>query len=168
MGEELEKAGNKSNWRKSKEGRQIIFTSMDVVGLYPNMNIKRCAEECGQEIMESKVEYKNIDFEMAGKFIASNMTQEDIDKEGLSRIIPRRKSKFGVRPGETTQELYSKREKDGEGIEVEKDSKWCKVWGVLTKQDERKMLKKVLEIGITTLMRNHVYQFEGRSRVQRD
>ena len=51
---------------------------------------------------------------------------------------------------------------------MEKDSKWCKVRGVLTKQDERKMLKKVLEIGITTLMRNHVYQFEGRSRVQRE
>ena len=29
-------------------------------------------------------------------------------------------------------------------------------------------MRKVLEIGITTIMRNHVYQFEGKSRVQRE
>ena len=82
--------------------------------------------------------------------------------------MSRRKSKFGVRPGDTTQELYSKREIDEEGSEIEVDSKWCKVRGIMTRTDKRKLLKKVLELGIMTLMRNHIYQFEGKSRVQRE
>ena len=38
----------------------------------------------------------------------------------------------------------------------------------LSKREKRKLLGKVVEIGVMTLMRNHVYQFEGKNRVQRE
>ena len=63
---------------------------MDVVALYPNLLIRRSAEEVGREMIESDVKYSNIDYDMAGRFVASNMSQELINKEGLHRIVPRR------------------------------------------------------------------------------
>ena len=46
---------------------------MDVVSLYPNITIKRSAEEVGKEMEESTVEYADVDYELAGKFIASSI-----------------------------------------------------------------------------------------------
>ena len=106
------KAGEQQSrleWKKSRERKKVIITSMDVIALYPNLRIERCAVEVGKEIEETQVEYENIDYELGGKFIASNMTQADIDREGLTRIVPRRKSKFGTRPG-GTQKSYIIRE----------------------------------------------------------
>ena len=42
--------------------------------------------------------------------MASNMSQLEIDREKLTRIVPRRKNGFGVRPGATTKELCDQRE----------------------------------------------------------
>ena len=77
------------DWKRSKEGQKVIITSMDVVALYPNLRIERCAVEVGKEMEESEIEYENVDYELGGRFIASNMTQTDVDREGLSRIIQR-------------------------------------------------------------------------------
>ena len=91
---------------------------MDVKALYPNLNIKRSAEECAREIEESEIEFENVDYKWAGKFIVSNLSQSKIDKAGLSQIVPRRKHHFGTRPGGTTQELYDKREYGKDGVEI--------------------------------------------------
>ena len=137
--------------------------------MYPNLNIKRSAKECGREIEDTEVEYENVDYKWAGRFIASNMNQDEIYREGLNNIVPRRKNGFGTRPGATTKELYDKREYDKVGgKEIEKESKWREVRRVLSRKEKRKLLRKVLEISITTLMRNHIYQFEGKTRVQRE
>ena len=82
--------------------------------------------------------------------------------------MPRRRSKCGVRPGPTTKELHSKREYCEEGEEVEKESKWREVRKVLSRREKRKLLGKVVELGILILMRNHIYQFEGKARIQKE
>ena len=64
--------------------------------------------------------------------------------------------------------MYEKREYLETGEEVEKDSKWREVSRELSKREKRKLLGKVVEIGVMILMRNHVYQFEGKNRVQRE
>ena len=146
----------------------MIIASMDVVALYPSLNIKRSAEEVRKEMEETDIEYDNVDYKWAGKFIASNMSQEDINLEGLSNIVPRRRKIFGVRPGSTTQELYSKKEYTEERTEKKGKSKWREVTRELSAKEKRKLLGKVVEIEVTILMKNHVYQFEGKARVQRE
>ena len=93
------------------------------------------------------------------------MSQEEVDRKGLSSIIPRRKKKSGTRPGGTTKELHQKREYLETGEEIDRDSKWREVTRVLNRKEKRKILRKVVEIGVRTLMKNHVYQFEGKCRV---
>ena len=54
---------------------------------------------------ESSVEIVNVDYETAVLFIASNSSQEQVNSWGMGKYVPRRKSKNGVRPGATTEEL---------------------------------------------------------------
>ena len=88
-----------------KEGKNVVVGSMDVVGLYPNLNIRKSAEAVGKAARESKIEYVNTNWEHAQKYVAMCMSQEEIDKEGLGAVIPRRKSKKGTRPGLSDEEL---------------------------------------------------------------
>ena len=37
---------------------------------------------------ESLVEFNEVDYRFAGKFIAANMSQEQMDNKGLTRIVP--------------------------------------------------------------------------------
>ena len=142
----------------------MIVTSMDVIGLYPNLDINRSAEECGKEMEETQVKYKNVDMLWAGKFVASNMSQSKIDKEGLRNLIPRRKKRCGVRPGSTTKELYERKKYDENGDEKENESKWVILKTEYNEKEKRRVLMKVVELGIKILMRNHVYQFEGKNQ----
>ena len=86
------------NLRQKPTNQQQSLTSKKeptvVVGLYPNLNIRRSAEECRREAEESQVEYEGLDYEFAGKFIASNLSQAEVDKAGMSRIVPRRRYNF--------------------------------------------------------------------------
>ena len=43
-----------------KANQKVVVASMDVVGLYPNLNIKRTAEECGKEAEETEVEFEKV------------------------------------------------------------------------------------------------------------
>ena len=43
-----------------------------------------------------------------------------------------------------TKELYDSRDYDEEGEEIEKDREWGRIRGELTKQDKRKILRKIL------------------------
>ena len=100
---------------------------------------------------------QNMDYEMGGKIIASNMTQEQINREGLHEIVPRRLKRKGVRPGNTTKELHARRKISKTGVEQEQISKWTKVRQILTEQDKRKIISKVVEIRVRMVMENHMY-----------
>ena len=82
-------------------------------------------------------------------------------------IFPRRRSKNGTRPGPTTAELYRRREVNEEGEDVETETKWRTVRKVLTAEDKRRLLRKTIEIAIKILMKNHIYQFEGKNKIQK-
>ena len=60
-------AKSRLEWKRSKEGREVIITSMDVIALYPNLRIERCAEEVGREVEETEVEYENVDYRLGGE-----------------------------------------------------------------------------------------------------
>jgi len=79
----------------------ILVTGMDIMALYPNLNIEKCAVEMGKEAEVTKLKYHNIN-ETAGILIESNMSQEQVNIYRFSDILPRRGNKNGVRPGAIT------------------------------------------------------------------
>ena len=48
------------------------------------------------------------------------------------------------------------------GEEIVRESKWVVRRKVLTREERRKVISKVIEIGIRTTFRNHVYQWGGQ------
>ena len=112
-----EERQREETWRGTKAKEKVIVASMDVVGLYPNLNIARSAEEVGREVEGTSLKFMNVDYHLAGRFIASNMSQEAVERDGLGKIVP----------GSTTAELYNKRLYGEEGEELERESKWKKI-----------------------------------------
>ena len=74
----------------------------------------------------------------------------------------------GTRPGATTGELGKRRRFDSEGEEIERESLWIFRRRELSKEERVKVVCKVIEIGIRTTFRNHVYQWGGDYYFQRE
>ena len=108
---------------------------------------------------ESNIQICNVDFETAVVFIASNSSPGQVYDWGMSDYIPRRKSKGGVRPGATTGELGKRRRFNKEGEEIERVSKWVVRRRELNAEEKKKVISKVIEIGVKTTLQNHVYQW---------
>ena len=165
----LEKANETvREWKEKGEGIDLVIGSMDVEALYPSLQIERTAVAMGQMMEETSVEYKNIDFDTATRFIASNASEADIWKWGMGKYIPRRRHKQGSRPGPTTAELGVKRKYDSLGEEIVGESKWVVKRKILTEKEKRKVLGKIVEIGTRLVFRNHVYQWGGRFYIQKE
>jgi hypothetical protein len=61
-------------------------------------------------IMNSKMDIMNVDWVEVGKYLAAMMTREEIEEEGLSHVIPKRR---GVRLRRITKN-YSQQKKNAE------------------------------------------------------
>ena len=77
----------------------------DAEAFYPNLDIDVAANEAKQEIMESELEIKGLDTEELALFLACTMTQEEIDQEGLTHVVHKRRNKKGPRPGLTCKAI---------------------------------------------------------------
>ena len=74
-----------------EKGVNVIVTSEDVDGLYPNIDILASAKICGEAVRNSKIQFERIDYLWAGKYIACTCSQKEIDEIGLGQIAPKRK-----------------------------------------------------------------------------
>ena len=119
---------------------------MDVEALYPSIEIERTSVALGEMMEETEVEYENIDYETAARFIASNTAESTITKWGMADIIPRRRFSKGVRPGPTTAELGRKRKYNEKGEELQGETKWYFRRKTLSKAEKKHILGKVVEI----------------------
>ena len=140
----------------------VVIGSMDVEALYPSIQVNRSTRIVGEMVEESKLKIENVDYNTAVRYIASNSSQADIFKWGMKQIIPRRKCKTGVRPGATTDELHRRRRYNEEGEEIEGESKWVVARKDLSEKEMKSVVAKVIEIGVRTTFRNHVYQWGGQ------
>ena len=67
--------------------KNVIIASMDIDKLFPNMKIKPMMKEVNQMIVESKIEFKEIDYENASKYLGEEMTIEEILEEEMEEIL---------------------------------------------------------------------------------
>ena len=70
------------------------------------MDRNRVAKECNRRLRESNIKFEGINYKWAGKYLAMTMKEEEIEKEGLSELVPKRRYKMGSRPGITTREVF--------------------------------------------------------------
>ena len=145
---------------KVKEcGQNVCVGSGDVVGLYPSLEHEHSAKLCGELVLRCPAEFKNCDYNVAAVFLAANCARSELVEDGLAGVIPNRKFKRGAFPEQSTPELLS-REKLGTST-PQNPSKFLPVRDNITDIHKRKLLAKVVEVGVRKVIKNHAYMWKG-------
>ena len=73
--------------------------SLDVKALYPSLDIPICAEIAKQRLIGGDLKFDGVCYKTATHYLALNMTQEEVTRNGLGEVVPMRRHKNGERPG---------------------------------------------------------------------
>ena len=112
-----------------------------------------------QEVEESDLDVK-MDVREVALYLACAMTQEEIDEEGLSDVVHKRKHKKGSRPGLTSKAVM------GGPATRHKDSPWLSPAREPARGERMKMLGCLLAHATKLVMKNHFYSFDNVVRKQ--
>ena len=118
--------------------------SMDVKSLYPSLTKNVCKDAMKWLVQRSELTIINVDWDQVVRYVAVNMSPADIDKEGVSDVIPGR-AKVSRRKI-TTNCLKSKTA----------DTDWLEA-NPPTLEQKTKLIGLVLAIAVETIMSQHTY-----------
>ena len=138
----------------------VMVGSLDVQALYPSLDQDHAAELVSQMVHDSKARLTGINYRCVQTFVASNMTEKEVEDQGFVEVLLARLKKGGNRPGPRTLEL---RTKIPEGKEEPPGSKWEETNPDkdLTEQQRRQILSEAVRLAVKIVFSNHVYQFCG-------
>ena len=144
------------------ERRKTVVWSSDVKALYPSFKVEEVAKTISKEFEESKLEI-DVNDEELGLYIALVSNRERIESLGLTDVTSTWKNEGsrGQRPGITTAEVMG-------GMKAKSKSLFNKPEWSPSKKQRKQMIALALEYGISTVMSNHTYQFDGEVFMQKD
>ena len=102
-------------------GKRVVVGSLDVEALYPALDIEIVARECAEEIIESGIEFIEVDTHKAGIYLKINNSEEDNTERKINHLLPERKSNKGRKPGIRTKELRRRSRVKNKGEEEVKE-----------------------------------------------
>ena len=85
-----------------QDKQEVVVIGADVEALYPSLLDIEIANICYNTIMKSSISFNNINYRKALLYLAISMNKTDQRTSPLWRILPRRISRGGVRPGVTS------------------------------------------------------------------
>ena len=85
------------------EGDPVIV-AYDFVTMYPSLEAKAAAKDAHDSVMVSPLEFSNVNYKEAVKYIASNMSEVEVENSDLRRVLPRRQNRKSTRPASRGQE----------------------------------------------------------------
>ena len=141
---------------------KLLVGSLDVKALYPSLDIPFAAKTICDEYVMSNIDFESdsINIFELGLYLVLTVENDVLTACGLKDYCPRRRNTLGRKPTITGQAFSSaagKREGMWYAPKHQKPDK----------QTLKKMIGKAIEVGINTVMRNHVYKFAGEMRVQK-
>ena len=121
-------------------------------------------------MMETTMEFENVDMREIAKYLAINMSKEDQRNLHIISCIPDRvvelegTARGNVGMAYLDTEYINRKDKDGKTSKVDK-------WSWRYKRDPnivqgKKMMASMMKILVETVMRNHCYQFDGKLFMQ--
>ena len=96
---------------KQRGEHGLCIGSLDVKALYPSLAIEKCARICADRVMKSPIVFEDVDYHWASIYLALNMTREQVIREDLGMLVPRRRSNQGKDPTVLTIETDEKVDK---------------------------------------------------------
>ena len=175
---------------KEAGSTKSMVGSLDVRALYPSLDQEGSADMVADMVARSKVRITGVDFRAAQVFLASNLDEDQVKKEGLKGLLPSRMHRRGARPGPTTDELSVKKPSKPRGGDAglpdsntglrqpstptptmstpTVTTKWrmTNPERDLDENQKRFILSKVVKVAIIAVFKNHLYTFNGVTYVQ--
>ena len=90
--------------------KDSMVCSLDVRALYPSLDQAGSSRVIANFVKNAPTKIAGIDWKQAQVFVASNMDKHKLKREGVAGLVPKRLKKRGARPGNTTKELWTKRQ----------------------------------------------------------
>ena len=118
---------------------QVVVVGTDLEALFPNLADIEVANICFEAVLKSKIAFKNINYSKALLYIAINMNKTDQRTSPLWRVLPRRTSRGGVRPGVTSS--------------PGNEEHWYIPGAELTMKDKRLIVATMVKIGVLIMMK---------------
>ena len=88
-----------------------MVSSLDAVGLYPALDIKKCSELVADRVVQSGVRFNSVSYKWASKYLALTMNKTEINKADLATVVPSRRSRNGNHPTVRTITTDQKKER---------------------------------------------------------
>ena len=133
----------------------MVVLGSDVVNLYPSLDIKQVVLEVKEAMMETEINWENIDYLEAARYIALNWTEQQCRRSELGRVLPRRRKKTGTRPGLTGTGPAGAQRGDQEQWEFPRVR--------LTAREKRLLVATVVELDTESMFTHHYYGFAGNN-----
>ena len=137
---------------------QIIGS--DVAALYPSLDAVEVARIVYNAIMETKVKFSGVNYLEACRLIALTSTDQECRISKLKRVLPRRRSNQGTRPGITGE--------DPMGPEVGSQEQWKfpSLPNGLTELEKKMVVATVMQKNVLALFKTHTYSFSNKYFLQ--
>ena len=117
-----------------------------------------------EAFLECNIRIEGVNWAEAGKYLAINLSKEEITMLGLAELVSTRKKSRGACPGNTTAEVMGKlyREEGEEESSLFHPPRRAPA----TEEERKKVLAQVLRISILAVLTNHTYLWAGSARKQ--
>ena len=142
--EEMRAAFEEYNNDDPEIRKECAVISMDVKALYPSMEWEETIIAVRELIEESEEGIQNVNYSEVGKYLAVTLTKEEIAREGLEHVVPKRKIDTGREI--SIAYLCNANNKD----------KWQRA-RIPGSRQKRKMVAIAVAEGVRACMSNHVY-----------
>ena len=146
-----------------KEGgvgkEDLILIGTDAVCLFPSLDAEECAKLVAEEYRGSSYDMRITDWREVMRYLKLTLPRSRLLKEGLGRLIPWRKYKYGKEPGLQSATARGKEVKEEEEQFVFPDVE-------PTKWETNVMISLALEVGIKASFKLHTYTFGGKIYMQ--
>ena len=134
--------------------RPMVVLGMDVVSLYPNLDIEKVGDRIREAVMKSPISWEGINYMEAVRYIALNWSEDKCRTSTLRRVLPWRRSRRGTRPGI--------RGAGPKGPDSGDTEQWVFPHVVLSQEDKLEIIGTVLSIATTEMFKHHYYSFGGQ------
>ena len=137
--------------------QRVVIGSADVKALYPSLDIDFTVSMASEMFEASEIQLEGVDYDEMGLYLAFHRSVEELEAAGVGEICPRRR--------------YSKRPPEIQSSGIKNDvnerfAPWLRPTRLPTDWQKRRMVTESLKVGLSYVMKNHVYLFDGGMRKQ--
>ena len=135
----------------------MVMVEADCVAMFPSMRKGNTSKIVGELILDSKIAFDDFCWKEAARYVCLTCKPAEIQEAGLSSLMPKRRFRKGPRPGLNSKDVHSK--------EIGADSQWQFPNfpdDQPPKDLRRRLIAKVLEVGVRTSFDEHIFTFGGK------